>query len=214
MDVVVEFLVAPCIVNRLPLRSFDISNWNIPEWIDLADPHFNLSEKIDILFGIIEWDKMMLSNTYKLGDDIPTLRQTIFGWVAGGPVNNEVSYPTLKALPVTNEQLDEQLTKFWEVESYSNERFLSPEEQAAEDHFITTHRRDEKGRYVVALPFKDEEVKLGDSAHIAYRRFLLLESKLAKDQKLYDDCRKFMQEYLELGHMKKVGKFSLDEQQE
>ncbi|KAL1404790.1 hypothetical protein pipiens_005226, partial [Culex pipiens pipiens] len=94
-EVVVEFLVAPCIVNRLPLRSFDISSWIIPEWIDLADPHFNQPEKIDILFGIVEWDKMMLSQTYKLGDELPTLRRTIFGWVAGGPVNEEVSYPTL-----------------------------------------------------------------------------------------------------------------------
>ncbi|XP_052567470.1 uncharacterized protein LOC120430562, partial [Culex pipiens pallens] len=116
-EVVVEFLVAPCIVNR----------------------PFNQPEKIDILFGIVEWDKMMLSQTYKLGDELPTLRRTIFGWVAGGPVNEEVNYPTLQALPVTNEQLDEQLTKFWEVESYSTERFLSPEEQAAEDHFVTTH---------------------------------------------------------------------------
>lgn len=40
LDVVVEFLVTPCIVNRLPLRSFDISSWNIPESVDLADPHF------------------------------------------------------------------------------------------------------------------------------------------------------------------------------
>lgn len=129
-------------------------------------------------------------------------------------MNEEVNYPTLQALPVTNEQLDEQLTKFWEVESYSTERFLSPEEQAAEDQFVTTHCRDEKGRYVVALPFKEEEVKLGDSAHIAHRRFFMLEAKLTKDQKLYDDYRKFMQEYIDLRHMERVGTFSLAEPQE
>ncbi|XP_038116908.1 uncharacterized protein LOC119769081 [Culex quinquefasciatus] len=42
----------------------------------------------------------------------------------------------------------------------------------------------------------------------------MLEAKLNKEQKLYDDYRKFMQEYIDLGHMERVGTFSLAEPQE
>ncbi|XP_055623563.1 uncharacterized protein LOC129766989 [Toxorhynchites rutilus septentrionalis] len=203
-----EFLVTPNITSKLPLQMFDIANCNIPEWIDSADPQFNQPAKIDILFGILEWDKMVLSKTYKVGDGLPTLRQTVFGWVAGGQVSQRGSYPVLQALPVTNEQLDEQLSKFWHLENYSSEQVWSSEELAAEDHFVSTHRRDNHGRYIVSLPFRNPDVELGDSSHIAHRRFLRLEARLVKDQQLYNDYKEFMQEYINMGHMKRVGTYN------
>ncbi|XP_055619014.1 uncharacterized protein LOC129764188 [Toxorhynchites rutilus septentrionalis] len=179
-----EFLVTPNITSKLPLQMFDIANCNIPEWIDSADPQFNQPAKIDILFGILEWDKMVLSKTYKVGDGLPTLRQTVFGWVAGGQVSQRGNYPVF------------------------SEQVWSSEELAAEDHFVSTHRRDKHGRYIVSLPFKNPDVELGDSSHIAHRRFLRLEARLVKDQQLYNDYKEFMQEYMDMGHMKRVGTYN------
>ncbi|XP_055527215.1 uncharacterized protein LOC129719831 [Wyeomyia smithii] len=203
-----EFLVTPRITNKLPLHSFSIANWNIPDWIDLADPQLNKTAKIDILFGIVEWDKMMLSKSYILSKELPTFRQTVFGWVAGGHVKERDRYPKVQALAVTNEELDSQISKFWCIENYGSESQWSVEEQAAEDHFVSTHSRDPSGRYIVALPFKDEERALGDSSHMAHRRFRLLEARLAKDAKLNADYKQFMQEFIDLEHMEKVGVFN------
>ncbi|XP_062542106.1 uncharacterized protein LOC134210102 [Armigeres subalbatus] len=203
-----EFLVTPNITTKLPLQPFKTAQWEIPEWVELADPHFNLPARVEILFGILDWDKMMLSRSYQLSDGLPTLRKTVFGWVAGGPVIERRSYPVVQALPITNEQLDDQLSRFWQLEGYGQERIYGGDEQRAEEHYTSTHYRDESGRYVLALPFKNTEFELGDSSHMAHRRFLLLEKRLAKDHNLYSEYRKFMQEYFDLGHMEKVGTFN------
>ncbi|XP_053698822.1 uncharacterized protein LOC128745771 [Sabethes cyaneus] len=52
------------------------------------------------------------------------------------------------------------------------------------------------------------EIDLGDSRHMAHRRFLLLEARLTKDQKLYADYKQFMQEFIDLGHMEQIGTFN------
>lgn len=212
-ETLAEFLVTPRITSKLPLRPFDITNWNIPDWIDLADPQFNKTAKIDILFGIVEWDKMMLFKCYTLSKELSTFRQTVFGWVAGGHVKERDSYPQVQILSVTNEQLDRQVSKFWCIENYGSENSWSIEEQAAEDHFVSNHSRDVTGRYIVALPFKNMEIELGDSRHMAHRRFLLLEARLTKDLNLYAAYKKFMQEFIDLGHMEQIGTFNPIESQ-
>jgi hypothetical protein len=46
-----EFLIAPEITNILPAETLNIETWNIPSTIQLADPSFNISGKIDLLLG-------------------------------------------------------------------------------------------------------------------------------------------------------------------
>lgn len=61
------------------------------------------------------------------------------------------------------------------------------------------------GRYVVALP-KDENVvtRLGESRVIAIRRLLATERRLSRDADLRKQYHSFMEEYLQLGHMRKI----------
>ncbi|XP_055714952.1 putative nuclease HARBI1 [Phlebotomus papatasi] len=76
--------------------------------------------------------------------------------------------------------------------------------EKCEDHFRTTHSRDDTGRYTVAIPFKDDPNKLGDSRKQALARLVSIEKKMSKDSSLKQEYTSFMDEYLSLGHMSKA----------
>ncbi|XP_071576010.1 uncharacterized protein [Temnothorax nylanderi] len=94
--------------------------------------------------------------------------------------------------------------KFWEIEELPSRKILSPEEEECEKHFQRTIQRLPSGHYSVGLPFNDQKEKLGESYGTALRRFLELEKRLIKDPKLYEEYRKFLNEYEALGHMTQV----------
>lgn len=60
------------------------------------------------------------------------------------------------------------------------------------------------GRFVVRLPINTDIGTLGDSSHMAQRRFLNLERRLSKDKGLGIAYHKFMAEYLSMNHMELV----------
>jgi len=79
----------------------------------------------------------------------------------------------------------------------------STDEQACESHFINNVSRNEQGKIIVKLPIKIEKLKmLGDTHKIALQRFYNLEKRLNRDPHLKSQYKQFMQEYLNLGHMK------------
>lgn len=54
------------------------------------------------------------------------------------------------------------------------------------------------------LPFNDNILELGESRTIALKRFFQLERKLERDNELRENYNTFMQEFLDLGHMRKA----------
>ncbi|GJQ79512.1 hypothetical protein Trydic_g16362 [Trypoxylus dichotomus] len=81
----------------------------------------------------------------------------------------------------------------------------TPEEAACENDFKTTHKRDEHGRFIVHLPFKEKlQITLGDSREAAIKRFYNLDRKFSRQPELKQECVNFINEYLALGHMKLV----------
>ncbi|XP_028172142.1 uncharacterized protein LOC114361346 [Ostrinia furnacalis] len=105
---------------------------------------------------------------------------------------------------------DDMLKKFWELEGEPcvAKKMLTEEEVKCEQLFVATTRRDESGRYVVRLPFKDDirSCAEGGSKQIAEKRFKGLEAKLLKNIKLKIDYSQVIHEYTELNHMVKVTK--------
>lgn len=61
---------------------------------------------------------------------------------------------------------------------------MSHEEQAYEKSFVKNTTREQDGRFIVTLPLKDSPEVLGDSFHMAKRRFLSLQKRLARDQNI------------------------------
>ncbi|XP_012145356.2 uncharacterized protein LOC105663061 [Megachile rotundata] len=127
------------------------------------------------------------------------LQKTLLGWIIGGNISTTTGkHRTYIATPNFD------LQKFWEIEEGPQVRHLSNEENACEKHFLETTTRDNTGRYIVALPFNDRKLQLGESRARALNRFLSLEKKFNRDPGLKREYSAVIREYQELGHMSEV----------
>ena len=97
--------------------------------------------------------------------------------------------------------LNAKLAKFWEVEEIPSTKVLSQEEQACEAHFKENTQRNFEGRYIVRLPFNENKEKLGESRHMALRRFKLLKKRFERNPELKSKYCEFLSEYKNLNHL-------------
>lgn len=201
-----EFLIAPKITGDLPSKSFNISHWDLPGDIELADPNFNRKGRVDMLLGAeIFWD-LLKDGQIKLPVNLPSLRATELGWVVGGVLSdNEPVIARAFCNVVENEDLNDTLRRFWEIEGADNVRSeTTTDPDDCIEHFLHTYQRDSEGRFVVRLPFNERKSDLGDSLEMATRRFLNLERRLDQHPDLKQQYSAFIEEYDLLGHMKEV----------
>lgn len=105
-----------------------------------------------------------------------------------------------------NEELSAQLTRFWEIENFSQGQDPSSAGKGnfCEQHFTASTLREPNGRFVVSISFKENLNELGDSKGMALKRLHSMERKLAKIPVLRQEYIKFMREYEALGYMSKV----------
>ena len=87
----VDCYVVDKITADLPLSGFEYENWPIPENCTLADSTFNVTAPIDVLIGMEHWNDIFLDKSIRLGEGLPVLRSTVFGWVVGGPLVEETN---------------------------------------------------------------------------------------------------------------------------
>ncbi|XP_062542539.1 uncharacterized protein LOC134210516 [Armigeres subalbatus] len=174
-----EFSILSKITNDLPGRILDVSKWNIPSTVVLADPDFATPQRIDMVIGAQLFFSLLREGQLPVGTGSPTshpvLQRTVLGWVISGSVSTAVQARCIKpvALLCTTEELDRQLSRFWEVESCPTSRGLSKEEAACEQYFTETTTHDESGRFIVRLPKKEGILShLGDSKAGALRRLI------------------------------------------
>lgn len=209
------------ITCHLPQINLNLSKLKFPEHVFLADPKFYISSKIDILLGADVYYDLITPGMVKLGDNLPTLCNTILGYVVGGKVSNnkqiksyvsvneEIAYqnsPSVSLLTNTVCNMDELIKQFWTIEEVENKNILSPDDEKAEENFQKTTCRLVNGRFQINLPFKnnDAHLKLGDSFSQAKRRFICLEKRFLKNLDLKEKYKEFIDEYIELKHAKVV----------
>ncbi|GFW18179.1 DUF1758 domain-containing protein [Trichonephila clavipes] len=176
------FAVNALVVKELTcnLPNFIVSKFNWPHinGLQLADPSFYISRPVDMILGA------------DAGCFLEKFPQ---------PVREEGHVKVKSALL----DLQNQIAKFWEVESIPDASNLSEEDQRVEKFYLDHTRRNRDGRYVVSLPFKNDNA-LGDSKVQAKRRLFSLEKRLQANPELRDRYVKFMQDYEHLGHMQLV----------
>ncbi|XP_075990192.1 uncharacterized protein LOC142985834 [Anticarsia gemmatalis] len=128
----------------------------------------------------------------------PIAQQTKLGWILSGNVR------TFACHVVVNDV--DSISKFWEVEDIRDSSpSLSSANLYCEEHYQSTPRKLESGQYQVALPMKPNfEQEMGASRSRAAAQFIQQEKKMIRDPSLAEGYRKFMREYEELGHMRKV----------
>lgn len=198
------------LTHYLPNQNLIVDEMTHNKNIILADPDFNKPAKIDVILGgeIIP-DLMLGGFTKEKKKNGRMMQETEFGWIVTGPIENKYNEnATVHSFVVSSH--DEQLQKFWQLEEVQdNKRLFTKEEERAEEIFLSTHTRDNSGRYVVKLPFKSEFIPLGKSRDIAMARLFQMERKFEKNIELKNKYVGCIDEYIQLGHMQRV--YSTDE---
>lgn len=206
-----NFLVLPTITEFTPQRHFDISKFNIPQELPLADSNFNIPAEIDMLLGCEVFFELLCVGQIKLGKNLPILQKTLLGWIVSGQVpcgQGKIgkSDVALSNCFFTQETLDKNLEKFWLIEevSSSSRAKMSTEEIECENYFKETTTRDQNGRFIVKLPLKHNYTQLGESEGSALNRLYSIERRISKNPDLETSYRTFMKEYQDLGHMTEI----------
>lgn len=205
---VIPALILPIICNNVPLCHVHTLGYKHLSALPLADPDYGKPGEIDILLGADIYSRIIQPGIKYGYPGEPIAMKTIFGWILSGPINtpppNVVNSFHISIDINQDVDLDATLKKFWELEGVPNKISLSPDDRKCEEIFLESHTRDQSGRYMVSLPFRTPNPLLGDSLNSARRRFLSLEARLNRDPALFQDYAKFMQDYLESGHMTPV----------
>ncbi|XP_058817020.1 uncharacterized protein LOC131680316 [Topomyia yanbarensis] len=206
-SVEVDFLVLQRVTSEQPSATVSVSHWKISDKLQMADPGFNTSSRIDLLIGAEHFYRFLYEremNRITLGPGLP-LVDTVFGWIISGKCVNSKSHPVNCYLATSSENLEGILERFWKVENSEDQPAWSKEEQDCEEHFINTHERLPDGRYVVRLPRQlNFNRMLGESKTIALERYSKLEKRLERNSEMKNQYHAFIREYIDLGHMRKL----------
>ncbi|XP_055632723.1 uncharacterized protein LOC129773174 [Toxorhynchites rutilus septentrionalis] len=199
-----QFYVLPKLTAELPTASFDPTEWNIPDASLLTDPWFNRPATIDLIIGAEYYFDLLTEGQSQATCKGPTLQNTVLGWIVSGRVpNNPVDNPTMNLCVTTT--IQDQLTKFWELETCRTNTTNSIEESACEMIYEQTTTRDYTERIVVTLPKKQFIIeRLGESRTAAMKRFIRLERRFTAKPELREAYTDFIHEYQLLEHMNEV----------
>jgi hypothetical protein len=198
--------VLPNITGDQPSNPVDISRWKHISNLNLADPDFNSSHRVEMLLGGDVYATLLRPGVL-LGTNPgePAAINTIFGWVINGPVDFRVpSVVNTYCTIMEPEPLEVSLKRLWELEEVPNESFANPDDIQCERLYAASVTRGENGRYTVALPFKMQKTEFPNSRDIAVRRFLLLENRLIRNPALQQEYVQFMRDYLDSNHMSRA----------
>ncbi|XP_061707388.1 uncharacterized protein LOC133517655 [Cydia pomonella] len=207
----VNFDVSSFVVDRitddLPSVPVDMSTLTHVHGLPLADDTLDTPVAIDVLVGATIFPHLLLPHIVKSDVDyLPPAIQTVLGYILMGsvPALQSPRKYTSACCTSIQDSTDNLLKRFWELEEISAPPAQSQDDLECEDYFRATTTRDANGRYTVALPFRDDVFKLGESHSAAKRRFLCLERKLESSSVLraaYDDI---IREYVSKGYISEV----------
>ncbi|KAJ0169553.1 hypothetical protein K1T71_014738 [Dendrolimus kikuchii] len=203
----VDVYILKTITTLLPSKRIVTAEWVCD--LPLADPQYNTPNKIDILLGAEVYSKVIQDGVRKGPQNNLVAQNTSLGWILSGRVT-ALHQPTANVVVMHSCVEDnDMLKKFWEMEAEPQLNkcdILTDEEKRCEEFFSQTTTRDMNGRYVVRLPFKNEEpdLKIKNSKKIAGNRLNFVINKLEKNSDMRAKYSQVMEEYLSLGHLEKV----------
>ncbi|XP_072403059.1 uncharacterized protein [Diabrotica undecimpunctata] len=156
------------------LPKFSFNTSKIPEFVQLSDDTFNQSGEISLLLGADVVFKILLAEKINCQELI--LQNTLLGFIVSGSVStNQFSNLNIVCMHTTYSDLDTAISQFWEMEKV-------PE---------------------VFLEFTSDQEACNSFA-VALKRFENLEKRFVLNPTLYFDYKKFIDEYIQLGHAKIV----------
>ncbi|XP_075157708.1 uncharacterized protein LOC142230974 [Haematobia irritans] len=203
----IDALVVCDVTGDVPTYSFDYSLVDQLPNLEYADPNFFHTGPIDILIGGNLYPLILREGVKHgiLGSLVA--QQTVFGWIVTGPANDRDSGRVVRVSHCTRVSIDEQLTRFWEVEEVGRDTTMSKDDWLCENIYKNTTKRMANGRYMVDLPFKTENplfASKNSNRYVALCQFLRNEKSLSRKPHLKEMYDEVIKEYLSLGHMEKV----------
>ncbi|XP_036340744.1 uncharacterized protein LOC118750117 [Rhagoletis pomonella] len=199
-------IVLPQLTNMLPSYKVNGKDRQKFAHLKLADPNCHTPAQVDILLGSDLIPQIMLEGIEKISNT-QLAQNTIFGWILSGQIKEKISVFTTQVEDISNEHLNSQLRRFWELEELPPMQVITPEDKYCEDYYKATTTRSKNGRYVVRLPFKPQfpdTLALGHSRTSALQQFLSMEKNLLKKGELKTSYDNVLEEYLQLNHMEVV----------
>ncbi|KYN30177.1 hypothetical protein ALC57_00365 [Trachymyrmex cornetzi] len=167
-------LVLQKITECIPQTRMDTTRLKIPDCLKLADEEYYKPGVIEVLIGADTFWQILQDDHIDLLPGQPRIQSTSLGWILGGRLENKIDGGRIACNLLTNEELSQQLERFWQPEEVNGPEYHSQEEQLCENHFKTHVQRNSDGRFIVALPRRDDII-LGDSYKTALKRLLALE---------------------------------------
>ena len=204
-SILANAIVLKRLTSDLPTCTIRQDEISQPIDIELADPYFYESSKIDLVIGADLYPSIIKEGVKPNIFGSLVAQNTVFGWVLSGPLPQESCNSFSTVLSFFSEiSLDQQIAKFWEIEEILEPKPLSDEDRICEEAYQKTTSRDSNGRYVVCLPFKNPMPTLGYSRDIALKQLNRLEKSLQRDPDLHSKYNQVLEEYSVLGHMEIV----------
>ncbi|GFX43312.1 DUF1758 domain-containing protein [Trichonephila clavipes] len=175
------------------------------------------------LFQVTVIDNSDLTEIDKLQYLFASVKDLLEGMPIFGPAGTPTAIPTkleyilsgkIYAPPlkesIVNSSLNDQLSELWKLEEVpkTNAKIQIPD--PCEESFSKSVKRNNEGRYIVNLPFKENNT-LGESKEKAVQLLYALENKFHKNKQFKDNFLNFMNEHLALGHMREISQNRDDE---
>ncbi|XP_071577159.1 uncharacterized protein [Temnothorax nylanderi] len=202
----VQALVLPRLTAYAGAKEVKERTWAHLTGLTLADPEYASNEPIELLLGAEVFSAILLEGVRKGGPREPVAQETSLSWLISGIA--DADNPPARAT-VHHCAYDDELTRmvrlFWEQEELPRAAApLSPDEQACEDLFVTTHSRSSDGRYTVRLPLRSPLPDFSGTRHTAVRSLFRMEARFQRDAELQQQYVQFMRDYESLLHMTPV----------
>ncbi|KAJ0183094.1 hypothetical protein K1T71_001070 [Dendrolimus kikuchii] len=179
-----------------PIAKLNTSNWSHINSLPLADPGFDVPDRIDLLLGAGVFAESLRDRPIKGNANQPIAVNSVFGWLLFGKTQL-ATHSLVNITSENNQELNSLVQRFWEIDSLPKVSLLTPDEKFCEQNFASTHTRDKFGRYIVHLPFKANlQPRFEGSRVVALRRFYAIERKLSRDSDLRQQYCDFMSDYI------------------
>ena len=171
--------------------------------LQIADPEFGVPGKIDLLLGTKIFSKVALHWRRFGPHGAPTTLKTHFGWVLSGTVCSR-QRQSAETCCLTTVGIEDLMRKFWEFEDCNLQQpILSVKEKMVIQHIEETHSRDDTGRCIVPLPWKENIGLLGETRSLAVNKFRSLKLSLRSKGK-FEAFTEPLEEYFQQNHAKPI----------
>lgn len=201
----VDATVLSAITHPLPTKSILVDQQFI-SGLDLADPTYGCPGNIDILLSANVFAALTMPFVHKDTSAATIAMQTKLGWVLfGEALANSIQDKRACFDTTSEDRVAAALQDFWRLEEVANSSTFSPDDIQCEKMYAEKHSQIPNGRYCVELPFKEDPPILGASRDRAINGSLQVERKLVANPQLYKDYADCINEFIQHGHMLRIG---------